>query len=270
MSPATSPSQKQPAISPLDLPNVDHQSSGPGWRNIEEALRGPIVDGRWQRGAKLPVEAELAAHFKVNRHTLRRALGALVRDGFLSATQGKGTFVASRGKLALTLSPSGGPTQALSNAGAVPYARVISSLTREAGLKLAAALDVDPRRAVLEVELLIVADDQPIGLCRLGLSHERFSRFPDALRGIGLIEAALRGFGVFNLYNHATTLGAREATERETGLLKMRPPVGLLTCHTLYVDQSGARCAVADTVWLAQRVELVLHHQLALGQAVTG
>jgi DNA-binding GntR family transcriptional regulator len=36
---------------------------------------------------------ELAAHFRVNRHTVRRALAELARDGLVTTTQGRGTFI---------------------------------------------------------------------------------------------------------------------------------------------------------------------------------
>ena len=45
-------------------------------------------------GARLPTEAELSARFGVNRHTVRRALEELSRDGLVRVEQGRGSFVA--------------------------------------------------------------------------------------------------------------------------------------------------------------------------------
>ncbi len=44
-------------------------------------------------GDKLPPEPELAKRYDVSRMTLRRAIAGLVAEGFLTAQQGRGTFV---------------------------------------------------------------------------------------------------------------------------------------------------------------------------------
>ena len=63
------------------------------WRQIADALEDEIASGRLRSGAQLPTEAALAERFGVNRHTVRRALAALARQGIVRATQGRGTFV---------------------------------------------------------------------------------------------------------------------------------------------------------------------------------
>ena len=49
---------------------------------------------RLKPGTRLPTEAELSAQFGVNRHTVRRALEELSRDGLVRVEQGRGSFVA--------------------------------------------------------------------------------------------------------------------------------------------------------------------------------
>src|SRR3546814_8669073 len=56
-------------------------------------LADEIRTGQWGEGARLPTEAELAARFRVNRHTLRRAIGGLVDRGLVRVEQGRGIFV---------------------------------------------------------------------------------------------------------------------------------------------------------------------------------
>lgn len=46
------------------------------WRQIAGELEREITAGAHPPGARLPPEAELAARFSVNRHTLRRAMEA--------------------------------------------------------------------------------------------------------------------------------------------------------------------------------------------------
>jgi GntR family transcriptional repressor for pyruvate dehydrogenase complex len=56
-------------------------------------LRDAVLTGRFQPGATLPSERELAALFAVNRHAVREALGRLQTAGFVEVGQGGSTTV---------------------------------------------------------------------------------------------------------------------------------------------------------------------------------
>ena len=64
------------------------------WAQIAEALREEIAS-RKDEGDWLPAEPELAARFGVNRHTLRRAVDALIDEGLVERVHGRGTRVLS-------------------------------------------------------------------------------------------------------------------------------------------------------------------------------
>src|ERR1700733_2427409 len=64
------------------------------WRQIASQIQGDVVSGACKPGTRLPTEAELSARFGVNRHTVRRALEELSRDGLVRVEQGRGSFVA--------------------------------------------------------------------------------------------------------------------------------------------------------------------------------
>src|SRR4051794_24143657 len=53
------------------------------WRQIAGRLHGDIASGAHKPGERLPTEAELSAQFGVNRHTVRRALEELSRNGLV-------------------------------------------------------------------------------------------------------------------------------------------------------------------------------------------
>ncbi len=63
------------------------------WRQIATELEDEIRDRRLLSGARLPTEMQLAQRFGVNRHTVRRAVGALEEAGLVRAERGRGTFV---------------------------------------------------------------------------------------------------------------------------------------------------------------------------------
>ena len=48
---------------------------------------------RFAAGEKLPGETEIAETYRVNRHTVRRALATLAERGLVRAERGSGTYV---------------------------------------------------------------------------------------------------------------------------------------------------------------------------------
>jgi GntR family transcriptional regulator len=62
-------------------------------KQVEEALREQIREGRFAPGEQLPPENELAASYGVSRATVRAALANLQREGTVVRRQGAGTYV---------------------------------------------------------------------------------------------------------------------------------------------------------------------------------
>ncbi len=68
----------------------------PGGRTRDRAstisgiLQDNILSGHYQPGDRLPSEADLCAHFRVSRPTLREALGRLTARGLITARRGAG------------------------------------------------------------------------------------------------------------------------------------------------------------------------------------
>lgn len=77
----------------MSLKTESSTSSARRWEQIAHELRSDIASGRFAPGTRLPNESQLAERFAVNRHTLRQAVQALVREGFLKVRQGSGTWV---------------------------------------------------------------------------------------------------------------------------------------------------------------------------------
>jgi len=66
------------------------------WQDIAATLRSEIGGGHYAPGDRLPSEAQLAARFGVNRHTVRHALADLAQAGLVQARRGAGVFVTAR------------------------------------------------------------------------------------------------------------------------------------------------------------------------------
>lgn len=79
---------------------------GPKYLALSRALRESIRSGELPQGAQLPTVRDLAWHLGVTPGTVSRAYAMATQEGLLSATVGRGTFVAAR-------APKLGPTQPL-------------------------------------------------------------------------------------------------------------------------------------------------------------
>ena len=63
------------------------------WKNIYGLLFNELTRGLYAKGSRFPTEAQLSTRFRVNRHTIRRALKKLSSDGLIYSRQGAGVFV---------------------------------------------------------------------------------------------------------------------------------------------------------------------------------
>jgi len=66
----------------------------PKYEKVKRQLVAEIQAGRWAVGSAFPSEAQLLGRYKVSRPTLVRSLQEMVREGYLTREQGRGTFVA--------------------------------------------------------------------------------------------------------------------------------------------------------------------------------
>jgi DNA-binding GntR family transcriptional regulator len=72
---------------------TNQSGNTPQYRMLYESLRKLIINGIYKEGSILPSENELAKLNNLTRPTVRRALDALVNDGYIIKHQGKGSIV---------------------------------------------------------------------------------------------------------------------------------------------------------------------------------
>jgi GntR family transcriptional regulator/MocR family aminotransferase len=73
-------------------------------RQLYQALRARVLDGRLASGTRLPASRDLAAALSISRNSVVRAYDQLYAEGFIEGRVGDGTYVAKLSPLAL---PSG-------------------------------------------------------------------------------------------------------------------------------------------------------------------
>ena len=73
---------------------IDRQSQQKLYVQVYSIIKDKIEKGDWPSATQIPTEDELCKAYDVSKATIRIALSELVRDGYLTRQQGKGTFVA--------------------------------------------------------------------------------------------------------------------------------------------------------------------------------
>lgn len=80
---------------PLGIITLDETSAAPLYRQLYDALRGAILEGRLHPGVRLPSSRTLATDLGVGRNTVLAAYEQLTAEGYLEGRVGAGTVVAA-------------------------------------------------------------------------------------------------------------------------------------------------------------------------------
>ena len=75
---------------------LDKSSFVPLYHQLQELLKTKILSGEWEPETCIPSLRELCDMYGISTTTAKLAINELIRDGYLYAVQGKGTFVAVR------------------------------------------------------------------------------------------------------------------------------------------------------------------------------
>ena len=221
----------------------------PIWTTIAATLTGEIAAGAHVPGDKLPTEAQLAARFGVNRHTVRRALATLAEAGTLQPRRGAGVFVTS----VPTDYPLGRRVrfhQNVLDSGRSPSRTFLLRQTRNANAEEAAALHLPAGAAVHVIEGVSLVDGLPVSLFRSVFPAARFPVLLDSVARLLSITAALAEAGVQDYTRASTRLTAKSADAVQAMHLRLSPGAPLLRSVTVNVDLAGQPIE-CGTAWFA-------------------
>jgi GntR family phosphonate transport system transcriptional regulator len=225
------------------------------WRQIAAALQADIASGTHKPGGRLPTEAELSARFAVNRHTVRRALEELSRDGLIRVEQGRGSFVAED-VLDYTVEARTRFSEWIRKHNKEPHGLVRQLREIAADARVAAGLGVRNGSRVVLLERLGLADDLPVSLTRHHFPG-RLKGLLQALQSTPRITDALRAVGVEDYLRQQTRVTARLPTRAEAELLRTARNRPLLVSENINVDRDGAVIEFAVGCYPTPRVQIV-------------
>jgi GntR family phosphonate transport system transcriptional regulator len=227
------------------------------WTSIVEALTGEIAGGLYGPGSRLPTEAELAARFGVNRHTVRRALADLAASGLVHARRGSGVFVTSR-PTEYALGRRVRFHQNVLAAGHTPSRRITRLETLPATGQQAEALGLAEGEAVHVVEGVSLADDQPVAAFRSAFPAARFPGFIEAMRQQSSVTVALSACGLGDYTRAETRLTAKVASPVLALALRIQPGAPVLRSVAVNVDGDGRPVEFGTTWFAGDRVTLTV------------
>ena len=235
----------------------DRAAKTPIWKSIAVALRSDLAEGRYAPGDKLPTEAELAARFGVNRHTVRRGVSVLVDEGLIRTRRGAGAFVAD--------TPTDYPIgrrvrfhENLSAAGRRPEKHVLQIEERAATEGEAQALDIAAGDPVCAYHGLSLADGQPIAVFESLFPAGRLPVIARALGQTSSVTEALRIAGIEDYTRASTRLTAVRATATQALHLQLGEGDPLLKSSGVNVDETGRPVEYGRTWFAGDRVTLTL------------
>lgn len=229
----------------------------PVWKTIAERITRDIAKGHFNPGDKLPTEAELAARFNVNRHTVRHALSALVKERLIYTRRGAGTFVAGK-PVAYALGKRVRFHQSITAEGHAAEKRVLHLATRPGDHEERAALALHDGAEVHVFEGLALIDQVPVSHFLSVFPAARFPDLPAALTENPSVTHAFAAAGVADFTRRQTRITAVAANATTAQHLNLRAGAALLRSIGVNVDMEGRPVEYGRTWFSGDHIELVV------------
>jgi len=226
------------------------------WQAIAAQLRADILAGRVAPGERLPNETALAERFGVNRHTLRQAVQALVREGHLNVRQGCGTFVREL-VLDYALQRRTRLSENLARMGETAGRELLSHAVLPAG-EWAQALKLPARAQVVVLETRSSVRGRRVGLSTAAFPCPRLADIAAPVARHGSITRALAELGVADYTRSRSVVSTRLPTQAEADALARPMSQPVLVVQYVNVDRAGVPVETGSTLFAADAVQLVV------------
>jgi GntR family transcriptional regulator len=233
-----------------------NKSSGvPLHNQLANLIREQVLTRQLNPEDRLPSEREFCEQYGISRITVRQAIGALVQEGLLYSTAGKGTFV-SGSALNEELQPLNSFSKDLERRGMKPRNILLDARVLPADEPWARQLCIPRGSEIVYLYRLRLADEFPIAIQYTHLPHHLcpgllafdFSK-------VSLYEVLRKNYGL-RLAHSATVIEAALATPAEARLLNLDLPSALLISEqTTHLD-SGVTIEITRSIFNAQRYKL--------------
>jgi GntR family transcriptional regulator, phosphonate transport system regulatory protein len=229
------------------------------WRQVADGIERGIADGRFAAGERLPGETEIAETYRVNRHTVRRALAALAERGLVRAERGSGTYVEAQ-RLAYPLRSRTRFSEIVGESGHEPRGQLIEASEEAATRELARTLGLKTGAALIRIESLRSADRTPICVSTTWLSAERFPGAGGVFAGVRSMTKLLAHYGIRDYRRASTKITAAIADATDAARLDLALGRPVLVVDSTDVDANGKSLVTKRSRFAAERVEFLVEN----------
>lgn len=229
----------------------------PVYRQIRDVLAQEIRS-LYKPGDALPTENELAERFRVNRHTLRRAIDELVAEGFVARRHGKGVFVLEAA-INYTIGRTTRFTATLESQGRATSSTVIRKQLIPAVGGVASRLKLVEGAGVIYIETLRRVESKPFCVISHFLPYSHFPDIVDCYDAGSLHEFLDRHYGV-ELRREESLISSILPGADDASLLSMPRHVPVLRVKSLNLnDKTNMPVEYAVTRFRGDAAQLLLN-----------
>ena len=221
---------------------------------LEQALQE-----RYRCGDYLPSEQQLADHYEVNRHTLRRAVDELVNKGLLQRRHGVGILVLMR-PYDYPLHAQARFSQNLLEQGSHPTSERLLAVLRPASSDVASALAINEGDNVIHLRTLRRVNGVPV--CVINHFLPELSWWPtmQQFQNGSLHDFMQQNLGL-DLTRSQTRISTRRAQAKECKQLEIALQSPLLCVRTLNKHRDGQVAEYSVSLTRGDMIELTLEHE---------
>ncbi|AJE45788.1 phosphonate metabolism transcriptional regulator PhnF [Celeribacter indicus] len=231
------------------------------WRLVRDGIEKEIATGAWQPGDRLPTEPELALRYGTGRHSVRRAISELAREGSVSVEQGRGTFVETGPMLEYAIGTRTRLHRNLMSQGVEVSGDLLGAERVPAAGRVARALRLIEGAPVIESRRITYADRLPISFGTSWRSAERFPDFATRRDVIGSTTETYRSYGIDDYLRAETTLHSRLARPDEAKMLRQHPQTPVMVIRAIDQTLDGMPLSFSEVIWSAVRVKFTMANE---------
>lgn len=242
---------------PGDDTGIERGSGVAIWRQLAGRLEDDITAGRLKANDRLPTEAMMAETFRVNRHTVRRAIGVLAEQGLVRVEQGRGAFVED----VVVDYPLRFRTSFSANLleqGREPDHEIIEVEEGHADPRIAAGLRLRRGARLVISRAVGLGDGVPLSLSISVFPKARFPDLADQLREHASVTKALAAVGVDDYRRLETRILTRMPTMDEAQHLKQPINQPVLVTEAVDVDPDDRPIRLGITCFAGSRVQITV------------
>jgi GntR family phosphonate transport system transcriptional regulator len=230
------------------------------WRQVADGIERGIANGTYASGEKLPGETEIAETYRVNRHTVRRALATLAERGLVRAERGSGTYVEAQRRLAYPLRSRTRFSEIVGAGGHEPSGKLIEATDDIATRELARVLGLKTGAPLIRIEALRLADRTPICVSTTWLSAETFPSAGSVFAATRSMTRLLAHYGIRDYRRGSSKITAAIADATDATHLDL--PLGrpVLVVDATDVDLNGKPLVTKRSRFAAERVEFLVEN----------